>query len=125
MSLGVNLGVPPPTHYFQSFCQKIAAGVFVSVEDTSTLANVGSGGQRFFDNLMARTTFLTGILRWNSNNNFAKYLSVVFQPFKELSPGSIANTFGKTTVFDHVIPIHFNFAKNEYRLNQKLYSSNP
>ena len=93
MSLGVNSGVPLPTHYFQSFCQQIAAGVLIPVEDTSTVANVSSGGQRFFDNLMTSTTFNTGVLRWNSNDNFAEYLPVVFQPFKELSPCCITNAF--------------------------------
>ena len=84
---------PPPTHYFQSFGQKITAGIFISVENTTALASVSSLGQRLFENSMARTTFNTSVLRWNSNDNFAKYPSVVFQPFKKLSPCSIANTF--------------------------------
>jgi hypothetical protein len=51
---------------------------------------------------MARATFLAAVLRRNGNENFAKYLSVVLQPFKELSPGSITDAFGKAMIFDHV-----------------------
>ena len=102
MSLGVNSGVPPPTQKFQSFCQEIASCVFIPVENTSTLASMSSFRQGFFNNLMTGTTFLTAVLRWNGNNNFAKHLPIVLQPGKKLSPCSIANTFGKTTILDHV-----------------------
>jgi hypothetical protein len=102
MSLGVNSGVSPPTQIFQSFCQQITTCIFVPIENTTTLASMGSLGQGFFHNAMTRTALLTSVLRWNGNDNFPKYLSVVFQPLKKLSPCSIANTFGKTAILDHI-----------------------
>ena len=110
MSLGVNSGVSPPTQIFQSFCQQITAGVFVPIKDTATLTSVGSFRQRLFDNPMARTAFLTGVLRRHGNDNFAKYLPVVFQPLKELSPSCVTDAFGKTTILDHIT--HHQFLKH-------------
>ena len=114
MSLGViSSGVSPPTDYFQSFSQKIATSIFISVENTTTLTNVGSLRQRFLDNFMAKTTLLTGVLRWYSNDNFAKYLPIIFQPFKKLSPCCIIDTFGKTMIF------------NPYGFASRFKSGNP
>ena len=110
MSLGVNSGVSPPTHNFKSFCQQITAGIFVSIENTATLANMGSLGQGFFDNAMTRTALLASVLRWNGDDNFAKYLSVVLKPFKELSPCSVTNALSETTILDHVT--HSQFLKH-------------
>jgi hypothetical protein len=47
MSLGVNSGVSPPTQIFQSFSQKVATGIFISVENQATLTDVSSLRQRF------------------------------------------------------------------------------
>lgn len=102
MSLGVNSGVSPPTQIFQSFCQNITASVFISVENTAALTSMGSFRQRFFDGSMTETTFLTGVLRRNSDDNLAKYLPIIFQPLKELSPSCIANAFGKAMILDHI-----------------------
>ncbi|MDJ0679916.1 MAG: hypothetical protein QNJ18_08660 [Xenococcaceae cyanobacterium MO_167.B52] len=52
---------------------------------------------------MTRATFLAGVLGWNSNYNFAEHLSVVFQPLKKLSPASVIDAFGKTTILDHIV----------------------
>jgi hypothetical protein len=61
MSLGVNSGVSPPTHKFQSFCQNITTSVFIPVENAPALASVGSSRQRFFDNAMTRATLLASV----------------------------------------------------------------
>jgi hypothetical protein len=55
MSLGVNSGLSTPTHNFQSFSQKITAGVFVPVENTPTLTSVSPLRQRLLDDSMAAT----------------------------------------------------------------------
>ena len=102
MSLGVNSGVSPPTHNFQSFCQKVATSIFIPIESQSR-TDMSSLGQRLFDNSMTRTAFRAGVLRRHGNDNFAEYLPIIFQPFKELSPSRITNTFGKAMVFNHVM----------------------
>ncbi len=102
MSLGVNSGVSPPTHNFQSFCQKVATSIFIPIESQSR-TDMSSLGQRLLDNSMTRTAFRAGVLRRHGNDNFAEYLPIIFQPFKELSPSRITNTFGKAMVFNRVM----------------------
>ncbi len=58
--------------------------------------------QRLLDNFPTLRTNLAGVVRWNSNCCYTKYLAKIFQPTPESRPRRIRNRLSKFPILNHV-----------------------
>jgi hypothetical protein len=88
-----------------------------------------SGAKSFLNNSAALRAILTGVVRWHSNRDHAKYFPKILNPLAELSPRCITNRLRKMPILHHVphlqVLIRHQIVRLDYapcRFNNKVFT---